>query len=296
MTITESAWCDEAARYLATTLRGVPCWRADDYRLELERNPDAKLYRIAEGDKLVGFVVLRIERMTGGAEGVLLAAAGRLAGARLYGQVLPAIEALFTGVNSLRADPCRAGAVRELARAGYIVTHVTMRKIPAARPRGDDMLEALARAGADELGGPSIQARPGRLHKGGSSTSTSAQTTTNTDRRVVADNGAFALSAGDVTGSTITLTDLGAIDKAFTFAAANDQQTGKNISNTLAFAKDIFDQGLTVLDKAGQQIQQQTELVAKAYDTAQGAGDQKTILAAAGLAAVAIVAIKVWGK
>lgn len=298
LTVERAAWCDDVARLLATTLRGVPCFTVDDYRLELERNPDAHLYRVVdELGGLVGVVILRLERYQGGAEGVLLAAAGRLAGAALYGQVLPALERMFSGVLSLRADPCRAGAIRELLKAGYLPTHVTMRK--AASPREafeleahrEELLEELARH--DDTGGPDLRATPGRPHKGGSSSSSNAQTTTNVDRRIVADNGGVGVNAD---GSTIYVTDHGAVNAAIALVGESDERATKTLSEQLGFTKDIFTAGLTVLDKAGRQVESQTELLAKAYDGAKGDGTQKTIVAAAAVAAVAIVAIKVWGK
>lgn len=302
LTIAEAAWSAEAGAMLEAALRGVPCFTAADFELELERNPDCRLYRVAERDsgELVGFVVLRIERYQGGAEGVLLAAAGRLGGAQLYGQVLPALESLFTGVKSFRADPCRAGAIRHLLAAGYLPTHVTMRKAasPAPATRSEEeLLEALAQL--DDLGGPDLRggerrAGPRRLHKGGSSSSSST-TTQNVDRRLVVDGGGVGFSSDGGT-YTVNVLDQGAIAGALDLVKSSDQATQKTVNELLGFTKDIFVSGLTVLDKAGKQVEQQTELVSKAYDDARGEGTQKNLIAAAALASVAIVAIKVWGK
>jgi hypothetical protein len=284
LTIESSTWSDEAARLLATTLRGVPCFTVDDYRLELERNPDARLYRVVDADaELVGYVLLRLERYQGGVEGVLLAAAGRLGGALLYGQVLPALESMFKGVKTYRADPCRRGAIAELLKAGYLPTHVTMRKA-AATPSQEELLEELALV--DDTGGPDLRATPQRPHKGGSSASTNSQTTANTDKRIVVDGGGIGFNADN---STITVTDHGAVQSAIDLVSSSSK-------DTLGFTKDIFAAGLTVLDKAGRQVEAQTALVAKAYDSAKGEATQKNLLAAAALATVAVVAIKVWAK
>jgi hypothetical protein len=291
LTIESSPWCEDAARWLASTLRGVPCFTADDYRLELERNPDACLYRVSEeGGELVGFVLLRIERYQGGAEGVLLAAAGKLGGATLYGQVLPALEGMFRGVTSFRADPCRRGAIAELLKAGYLPTHVTMRKAagvkaPAAR-NPEELLEALALD--DTTGGPDLRATPRRLHKGGSSSSSTQQTTQNVDRRMVLDAGSIGFSSDGGTYA-VNVLDQGAVQNAIDLVESSSRET-------LGFTRDIFAAGLTVLDKAGKQVEAQTALVAKAYDSAKGEQTQKNLVAATALAAVAIVAIKVWAK
>lgn len=152
--IARSPWSDEAARLLATTLRGEPCFGVEDMRREIESSADTQLFRIAtEEGATVAYVVLRVERYQGGAEGVLVAAAGRLAGAQLYSQVLPALEGMFRGVVSVRANPCRAGAIKHLLAAGYRPTHVTMRKPGPMPARGElagaELIEALALAGAD---------------------------------------------------------------------------------------------------------------------------------------------------
>jgi hypothetical protein len=118
-------------------------------------------------------------------------------------------------------------------------------------------------------------------------------TTTQIDRRQVVDNGGIGI-AGE--SAVINVLDAGAIDKPFAFANANDQELTKNLDNQLGFARNIFESGLSVLDKAGQQVQLQTQLVAKAYDNAQGDGTAKTVLTVAAIASVALVAVKVWGK
>lgn len=292
------AWCDEAARYLASSFGGSPCFTLEDYRRELANNPDAKLYRVTEeaGGNLVGYVVARLEvYASGDAEGVIVAAAGRLVGARLYSQVLPGLEKLFSGVKCFRVEAFRAGAVRELARCGYVATHVVMRKV--ATPAGrvdvtDGLLEAVTHAGGEAYGdgrrgsaGGDIRSRPGKLHGGGGgrTSSSSSADTSNIDRRVVADNGAIALS-GDV--STIQVLDGGAIAGALDLVKASDQNTAKTVNDLLGFTKDIFTVG-------AKQIQQQSDLVAKAYDQARGEGTQKNLVVVATLAAVAFVAVKV---
>lgn len=301
LVIEACAWCAEAGALLASALRGVPCFTAEDFRQELERNPDTGLYRISdqESGRLVGYVVLRVERYQGGAEGVILAAAGELAGARLYGQVLPVLERMFHGVSSFRVDPCRAGAIRELLKAGYLPTHVTMRKpagkrASSAPARRGELLEELAAVEPEARGGPDLRATAHRLHKGGSSSS-SSQSVQNVDRRLVVGEGAIGLSSDGGT-YTLNVLDGGAVSGALELVKASDQATAKTVSEQLGFTKEIFAAGLTVLDKAGKQVEAQTKLVANAFDTARGEGTQKNLIAAAALATVAIVAVKVWGK
>jgi hypothetical protein len=151
LTIARAPWSDEAARLLATTLRGEPCFSVEDMRREIESSPDTELFGIStEEGATVAYVVMRVERYQGGAEGVLVAAAGKLAGAQLYSQVLPVLEGMFRGVISVRANPCRAGAIKHLLAAGYRPTHVTMRKPGPMPDRGElagaELIEALALA------------------------------------------------------------------------------------------------------------------------------------------------------
>lgn len=391
LTIAQCAWSDDAARLLAGTLRNVPCYTAEDYRREVEAGGDTKLYSATdEAGATVGYVVLRVERYAGGAEGVLLAAAGKLAGASLYLQVLPALEKMFTGVQSFRIDACRSAVVKKLLSAGYLPTHFVMRKAAQNMPARtlEENLHALAQV--DNLGGPHLCAGPGgRPHKGGSSSSVSSQSVANTDRRQVVDSGSVGVSSDSSTVTVNTL-DGGAIWGAQqvannaltqmsyaaydsqalaaiaikaasdlvgskdqqsgrtvadaldfssrTFDTANEQvqransdaiafardmgqgaldqvrmgnsdalafadraaersgdQTWRTFSDALAFSQNVFETGIGVLDKAGQQINAQTDLVAKAYDNAKGEGTQKNMVAAAALAAVALVAISVYG-
>lgn len=280
LTIAACAWCDEAARMLAATVRGAPCFKVDDYQRELDRDPNLnKLYRVSDEDgACVGYIVLRVEYFAGGAEGVIVAAAGRVAGARLYPQLLPEIERMFKGVKSLRVNTCREAGMRYLASAGYRPTHVTMRKSvnPCAQPTP-------------------CQQQQGGGEGGGGSSSSSSQTTQNIDRRQVVDGNSIGVAADSGT-LNVQVLDTGAVNSAIELVKHSDQITGESVSEVLGFAKDIFNSGLTVLDKAGQQVSAQTQLVSQAYDNAKGEGTQKNLIAAAALATVAVVAIKVWGK
>lgn len=112
---------------LSGTIRRAPAYSVDD----LKR--DGTLYQVNEqGGALVGFLVLRVDHFAHGAEGVIVAAAGKLAGAALYAQVLPHLERMFRGIRSIRIDACRSGAVKRLMAAGYVPTHFVMRKVVSA--------------------------------------------------------------------------------------------------------------------------------------------------------------------
>ena len=122
-------WSDEAARALESSTKWFPLATVEDYRLLLERDADAALYRCDDDDGLVGFAILKIERFTGGAEGVIIAASAHKEGVHLVELLLPAIEGLFDGVTSYRVTTAREGLVWKLKNAGWLQTHVVLRKV-----------------------------------------------------------------------------------------------------------------------------------------------------------------------
>lgn len=74
--------------------------------------------------EIVAAFVLRVE----GAEGVIVAAAGRLDGVDLIPALLPHIEDRFTGCRAIRFHTERPGLARLMAAAGYVGQEVVMRK------------------------------------------------------------------------------------------------------------------------------------------------------------------------
>lgn len=137
---------------------------------------------------------------------------------------------------------------------------------------------------------------------GGSSKSSSASTsnTTNVDGRSVADAQGQAGYAtnnardngvvlSNVSGSNISLTDNGAVNKAFDF--------GTNLANLTG---DAFMALLDVSNKNTQTVehinQTATEAIQKSAAIATNAQDSNRFLVAGGLAVVALVAVKVWAK
>ena len=129
MKLSSCAWSDEAARTLESSTKWFPLATVEDYRLLLERDRDAQLYRCDDEHGLVGFAILKIERFTGGAEGVIIACSAYKEGVHLVELLLPAIEGLFEGVTSYRVTTAREGLVWKLKQAGWSQTHVVLRKV-----------------------------------------------------------------------------------------------------------------------------------------------------------------------
>lgn len=135
LTITAWPWTSEAAELLSRAIFRAPCFEVEDYRRIVAEDPGAQLYRVtAAGEipELVGYVILRVLRFAGGAEGEILAAAGGLRGADLTAELLPALEDIFAGVEWHRITTARPGLKRKLERQGYTVSHWVMRKPAAA--------------------------------------------------------------------------------------------------------------------------------------------------------------------
>lgn len=132
LTFERANWSAEAAQMLTASTRRAPLTTAADYRDLLAVDPTAHLYRVSGDAGTVGFVLIRTEHFSGGREGVIVAAAGRLPGVDLVEAILPTIEGEFNGVDCYRFATARTGLVRKMKRQGYQITHVVMRKV--ARP------------------------------------------------------------------------------------------------------------------------------------------------------------------
>lgn len=138
--------------------------------------------------------------------------------------------------------------------------------------------------------------------KGGGGSSSSNETTTqNIDKRLVVDSGVGVSS--DSSTVNVSALDGGAIASAFEFAGQNvelmksaDALQGKTVSELLGLTDRVFQGAFTVLDKNAALVESSSKFVSQAYDNAKGEGDVKKLVAAGVIAAVAIVAVKSFGK
>lgn len=122
LTVEAVAWCDEAAAMLADA---VPFGCVADLAAQAEAG--AVLFRVSEGGRTAAYYLLRVDHNATGAEGVMVAAAGR-AGVDLTRVVLPVAEKQFKGCHSMRIHTARPGLARKLARAGYGNVELVLRK------------------------------------------------------------------------------------------------------------------------------------------------------------------------
>ncbi|MEG0923297.1 MAG: hypothetical protein RSG22_18050 [Comamonas sp.] len=89
--------------------------------LELQRQwqNGAKLYRVMYEGECVGAYLLRVDSTARGPQGVIVAAAAELAGVDMIQTCMPAIEARFCGVKSIRFHTAKPAVARKMARMGY---------------------------------------------------------------------------------------------------------------------------------------------------------------------------------
>lgn len=114
----EIRWSDDAAALLAPAMKCDPGATVDSLRRAVNRRA-AKLLGVYARHQLIAAVVLRVDKRDTGAEGVIVAAGGKLSGASLTRSLLPVIERCFFGVRRIRIHTARPGLVRLLARHGY---------------------------------------------------------------------------------------------------------------------------------------------------------------------------------
>lgn len=88
----------------------------------------AALFHVYQAGKMVGAMILRVDQSASGAEGVVVAAAGRLPGFDFTLDLLPHVERLFHGVKSVRIHTARPGMARKLAASGYTPTEMVFSK------------------------------------------------------------------------------------------------------------------------------------------------------------------------
>lgn len=136
---------------------------------------------------------------------------------------------------------------------------------------------------------------------GGGSSSSNETTTQNIDKRLVVDSG-IGISS-DSSTLNVTALDGGAVSRAFEFAAKNvdlmkdaDALQGQTVQQLLGLTDRVFDGAFKVLDKNADIVKASSAFVSDAYDNAKGEGDTKKLIAAGVIAAVAIVAVKSFGK
>ena len=116
-------WCDEAAEILTAAVEH--CHIAD---LKLQVENGASLFKLTQGDLLIGYYVLRVDTLAEHSEAVLVAGAGKHPEIDLTAAIIPVIEKQFTGCKYIRIHTARAGLVKKLTALGYQPQEFVLRK------------------------------------------------------------------------------------------------------------------------------------------------------------------------
>lgn len=132
LTLRPGPWRAAHAALLAPAMAHDPTTTPATLQRLVERSA-AVLVEVLQGRTLVGAAVLRVDYTDNGPEGVIIAGAGKLPGARLLRDVLPRLERQFIGVRWVRIHTAREGLERELInRHGYTRAEVVLRKVIGA--------------------------------------------------------------------------------------------------------------------------------------------------------------------
>ena len=129
---------------------------------------------------------------------------------------------------------------------------------------------------------------------GGGSSSSNETTTQNIDKRLVVDAG-IGISS-DSSSVNVTALDGGAVQAAFEFAGKTADMQGDASMQLLALANSVFNRSFDVISQNAEIVKTAGASVATAYDNAKGEGDAKRLVAYGVIAAVAIVAVRSFGK
>lgn len=123
------SWASRAGQWLAADVDTR--LSSDDIRSQMRDG--AALFTIQKGPQCVGAFLLRVDDSASGPVGVVVAGAGIVAGVSLMQLVMPKIESLFVGCNSVRIHSSRAGMARKLTRHGYAPIEIVYEKKLNAR-------------------------------------------------------------------------------------------------------------------------------------------------------------------
>lgn len=123
--IHEAPWSDEVADLLQ-----LACVHATRNELFEQHKRGAQVFVVRWGGDVIGAYMLRIDTTARGHEGVIVGAAGKLAGVELITLVLPVIESQFrkVGCVSVRVHTSRSGIVRQLGNRGYDLGELVLSK------------------------------------------------------------------------------------------------------------------------------------------------------------------------
>lgn len=124
MKICRGIWTPETEAFIQSALA---TGELSDIKRQVENG--AQLWVIVDDDaeSLAAFV-LRIDVLAGRNEGVVVAAGGRADGIDLTATIMPHIEKMFIGCQSIRIHTERIGLAKKLHKQGYRAAELVLKK------------------------------------------------------------------------------------------------------------------------------------------------------------------------
>ena len=116
-------WTPEAEQYIAAALSTASL---DDIKRQVMYG--ARLFGVYRDGAMVAAFVLRVDRQACRNVGVVVAAGGGAQGIDLTAQLLPHIETMFYGCETVRVHTERRGLVKKLAAQGYRTEEIILEK------------------------------------------------------------------------------------------------------------------------------------------------------------------------
>jgi hypothetical protein len=95
---------------------------------DIKRQDGARLFEVRDQGEPIAAFVLRVDREATRTVGVIVAAGGALSGVDLTAAILPQIEAMFYGCDTIRLHTERAGLVKKLGAQGFALAEIILEK------------------------------------------------------------------------------------------------------------------------------------------------------------------------
>jgi len=124
MNIRPGIWTPETESLIKSALATATI---DDMKAQVKAG--AKLFVLTDEDaELMGAFILRVDTLAGRNEGVIVAAGGAVNGVDITAEILPYVEKMFIGCETIRIHTERIGLAKKLFKEGYLVGELILIK------------------------------------------------------------------------------------------------------------------------------------------------------------------------